>query len=137
MGAYLRTDTDLILMASTDKDAALEKGAVVGRRENAQAENDRDAENEALDLQRLANQALKDMKNKSVRPEDSMSKSPSTEILENYNQQPLHVRSRAEQWELPRAVRSRNLNIVIFFDDLQTNLRCGYVRSNTGNSAHR
>ena len=31
-------------------------------------------------------------------------KSPSSEILEHYNQQPLHVRSRAEQWELPRTV---------------------------------
>jgi len=32
-----------------------------------------------------------------------MIKSPSTVILENYNEQPLHVRSRAEQWELARS----------------------------------
>jgi len=32
-----------------------------------------------------------------------MHKSPSTEILEKYNKQPLHVRSRAEQWELLRS----------------------------------
>lgn len=31
-----------------------------------------------------------------------MVKSTSTEILQQYNRQPLHVRSRAEQWELPR-----------------------------------
>jgi len=31
-----------------------------------------------------------------------MTKSMSTEILHQYNKQPIHVRSRAEQWELPR-----------------------------------
>ena len=31
-----------------------------------------------------------------------MVKSASSEILCQYNQQPIHVRSRAEQWELPR-----------------------------------
>lgn len=32
-----------------------------------------------------------------------MIKSPSAEILDRYNRQPLHVRSRAEQWELLRS----------------------------------
>jgi hypothetical protein len=35
--------------------------------------------------------------------EEGMVKSTSTEILSQYNMQPIHVRSRAEQWELARS----------------------------------
>jgi hypothetical protein len=52
---------------------------------------------------RLTSKALKTI-NESKAAARRLHKSPSLEILENYNQQPLHVRSRAEQWELPRAV---------------------------------
>ena len=52
---------------------------------------------------RLTSKALKAI-NESKAAARRVHKSPSLEILENYNQQPLHVRSRAEQWELPRAV---------------------------------
>ena len=52
---------------------------------------------------RLTSKALKTI-NETKAAARRVHKSPSLEILENYNQQPLHVRSRAEQWELPRAV---------------------------------
>ena len=85
-----------------------EEGAA-GSAKQSQVEKEKDAEKEAQDLKRLASEALKAMQNKTVMNADSMIKSPSTEILENYNQQPLHVRSRAEQWELPRSVSGNAL----------------------------
>lgn len=109
MGAYLRTDTDLLLMTSTEKETEdLQETGAAGSAKLSQGQKDKDAEREAQDLKRLASEALKAMQNKTVLSADSMSKSPSTEILENYNQQPLHVRSRAEQWELPRSVSFLN-----------------------------
>jgi hypothetical protein len=110
MGAYLRTDTDLLLMTSTEKEAEdLKEEGAAGSAKQSQGEKEKDAEKEAQDLKRLASEALKAMQNKTVMNADSMIKSPSTEILENYNQQPLHVRSRAEQWELPRSVSGNAL----------------------------
>mmetsp|Transcript_9758 Transcript_9758/g.22788 ORF Transcript_9758/g.22788 Transcript_9758/m.22788 type:complete len:391 (-) Transcript_9758:300-1472(-) len=52
------------------------------------------------ELRKLATEALKGMGDQ---VSAGMMKSPSTLILENYNEQPLHVRSRAEQWELARS----------------------------------
>jgi len=52
------------------------------------------------ELRKLATEALKGMGDQ---VSAGMLKSPSTLILENYNEQPLHVRSRAEQWELARS----------------------------------
>ncbi len=104
MGAYLRADTDTLLMASVEKDSEAEHETVAAKSGKEMTSKERDAETEAQDLKQLASEALKAMQNKTAMSADSMSKSPSTEILENYNQQPLHVRSRAEQWELPRSV---------------------------------
>jgi hypothetical protein len=104
MGAYLRADTDTLLMASLEKDSEAEAESVAPKSGKEMSSKERDAETEAQDLKQLASEALKAMQNKTTMSADSMSKSPSTEILENYNQQPLHVRSRAEQWELPRSV---------------------------------
>jgi len=52
------------------------------------------------ELRKLATEALKGMGDQ---VSAGMMKSPSTLILEDYNEQPLHVRSRAEQWELARS----------------------------------
>jgi len=90
-------------MASVEKDPEAETESVAAKSGKEMSSKERDAETEAQDLKQLASEALKAMQNKTTLSADSMSKSPSTEILENYNQQPLHVRSRAEQWELPRS----------------------------------
>ena len=95
-------------MASVEKDSEAETESVAAKSGKEMSSKERDAETEAQDLKQLASEALKAMQNKTTMSADSMSKSPSTEILENYNQQPLHVRSRAEQWELPRSVSSLN-----------------------------
>ena len=122
MGAYLRADTDTLLMASVEKDSEAETEPVAAKSGKEMSSKERDAETEAQDLKQLASEALKAMQNKTVMSADSMSKSPSTEILENYNQQPLHVRSRAEQWELPRSVISKFLKFLSELD-----LCCGSV----------
>jgi len=57
---------------------------------------------EEEEMKRLANEALRSI-NAAKTGSSQMHKSPSTEILEKYNRQPLHVRSRAEQWELLRS----------------------------------
>lgn len=56
------------------------------------------------EMQRLANEHLRNLKQGSSAVSGrGMVKSASSEILCQYNQQPIHVRSRAEQWELPRS----------------------------------
>jgi len=56
------------------------------------------------DLRQLATQHLKSINGLPVGMKNGqgMTKSMSAEILHQYNKQPIHVRSRAEQWELPR-----------------------------------
>ena len=64
-----------------------------------------DLDDHDREINRMASKALRAMNEKSaMAAARRVKKSPSFEILENYNQQPLHVRSRAEQWELPRSV---------------------------------
>mmetsp|Transcript_19571 Transcript_19571/g.44775 ORF Transcript_19571/g.44775 Transcript_19571/m.44775 type:complete len:416 (+) Transcript_19571:120-1367(+) len=52
------------------------------------------------EMKQLASAHLKNM---SEPADPGMKKSTSAEILNHYSQQPIHVRSRAEQWELPRS----------------------------------
>mmetsp|Transcript_27325 Transcript_27325/g.42696 ORF Transcript_27325/g.42696 Transcript_27325/m.42696 type:complete len:400 (+) Transcript_27325:524-1723(+) len=54
------------------------------------------------EMQELATEAMKHMQGEPPVQKPAMHKSTSSEILQHYNQQPIHVRSRAEQWELPR-----------------------------------
>mmetsp|Transcript_3699 Transcript_3699/g.7660 ORF Transcript_3699/g.7660 Transcript_3699/m.7660 type:complete len:367 (+) Transcript_3699:150-1250(+) len=69
-------------------------GKTAGKTPAASLEDDQE-------MRQLANEALKSINGKSSGR--GLVKSASSEILDHYNQQPLHVRSRAEQWELPRS----------------------------------
>mmetsp|Transcript_6968 Transcript_6968/g.13820 ORF Transcript_6968/g.13820 Transcript_6968/m.13820 type:complete len:419 (+) Transcript_6968:309-1565(+) len=81
-------------MASEIKTTTTDAGVVPVVSSHSSLEDDKE-------MRQLANEALKSINGKSSSSR-GMTKSTSSEILDHYNQQPLHVRSRAEQWELPR-----------------------------------
>jgi hypothetical protein len=81
-------------------------GEFIGRNSDARSRgHSEELDDNDREINRMASKALKAMNEKSAKAAArGVTKSPSFEILENYNLQPLHVRSRAEQWELPRSV---------------------------------
>lgn len=85
-------------------------------RESLRAKEGMDGSNdwaEDAEIRVLATKAMRslvDSKDALSGQARGMIKSPSFEMLENYRKQPLHVRSRAEQWELLPSVSNTDFS---------------------------